>query len=272
MMKTYQLTHPLERTRKKDAIPFEHVFYNQHWLIFNPHKMQESLTFDSDGTFIVRSQSGKASKGQWIYKGGDAFKLTLDNGTYGLHLVHLDNNLMMFELHDTKQYFILVSEQCLKTINLNTLDAIEYYIGKLNAEISEQLKNPEGFQRVASHVVPIMVMGGLYHNASWFHESNHEHQDKDDNHVSQDVYQDELDDEVELDLALDDFDESIEDEGIMEDDFVNVVDNNSYDDVEYEEPLYDEEDTYEEGYGEYGDFSEEEIIYDYLQSQEEEDE
>ena len=258
-MKTFKLNHPLKRMQNENTLPFEKLICTQAWLVFDPEVMTETLSFYPNGTFVSQTKTSDAHgthpsalvRGKWLYQGGDTFQFTFEGGVYGLHLVHLDTNLMIFELHDTKQYFILISKKCQQTINLNSLDEIDYYIGKLNAEFIERTQHPSTFNGIAPDIVPIMVMGGLFHSLPWFHDSDN---DDTDVHLAKDVNRDEYDDEAEDDLRMD------ENEAYYEDD--------EFDDDEYVDTEYiDDEDENDNVYDDYTGLSEEEIIDDYLEDQ-----
>lgn len=264
-MKTFKLKKSLVRTNNKEKIPFEKIMFHNHWIVFDSQEMTKALTFHSDGTFEV-TKTGKNNyeprEGQWKYKGGDAFDFLFDDGTYGLHLVHLDSYLMVFELHETKQYFILVSEREPKNMKLNSLDAIELYIRQLKTEVAERLRTPDFFYGRAFDIIPVVIMGSVFQSVPWFHDDKDDDNHKIDmNHKDDNL--DEFDDEAEEDVWWDENDKSLE-TGEREED-------ESYLDDEVDEPVYDEQSVYEDQlYDDYGGLSDEEIIYDYLESQDEE--
>ena len=278
-MKTYQFSKPFDRISGNDTIHYEKVMFNRHWMIFDPGKIKDHILFSSDGTYR-KTASKTESVGHWKYLGGDAFELQNNGSTYGLHLVHLDNNLMIFELHDTKQYFILVSQQCLRSINLNSLASIEYYIQKVQVEVQERMAHPTHYQSVVSHVIPIMVMGGICNSLFWNHDRDddkHDSTDKEGHAYATDNADDfdpndDFDDEENFDDQYDfENEDGFEDEDDFEDDELNA-ENDDNESTEYYEPVYDEpeydepydEPVYEDESSDYGGFTEEEIIYDYL--------
>ena len=255
-MKTYQLKHQLKRVSHKATIHFENVIYQHTWYIFNPYQIAETLIFNADKTLLITSKK-RITHGVWDYHKGDAFDFHIDGVCYVLHLVHLDNNLIIFELQDTKQYFILLSYQAIYTLNLTSLDSIEYYIKKLQLQVREQVEKPTYTTTTTNHIIPILVMGGLQGLDFWHHDS-----DEDTSNPSKDKPEkDEIDDE---------FEEWYEDENFM-------LDETEDNELECEDSLYDTFDEesalqgteYEDdNYNEYGDLTEEEVIYDYLQNEE----
>lgn len=257
-MKTYQFKHPLERISINATVHFEKGIYQHKWYVFNPTRITDTLTFNPNKSFIL-TDSGKDITGEWNYLGGDQFNLQINGAVYGLHLVHLDGNLLIFELHDTKQYFILISPLALNVLALTDLDSIEYYISKLNIQINAQIKNPSTSHNFTNNILPILVMGGIYDSLFWQHSFDHDHEGIGFETTKNDYTDEDKDenDEFDEDEAFDENEEDLIDNEIYPEDLVD-------DDQEYEEPIYDD------GYTDYGGLSEEEIIYDYLESQEEE--
>ena len=294
-MKTFELKRPLGRIPQNVVIPFKKVLFKYTWLIFDPVCMSDTITFSPDGRF-TKSMAGKVLNGYWKYQGGDAFQLKMEGASYGMHLVHLDSNLVLFELHNTKQYYILVSPNANVQYSFGSLDSIEYYIQKLKDMVDDSRMQPRRVNGLAGHVVPIIVMGALCDSLFWHHEpdwnagdDHRVHRDVEEDNSRADVDDredelydeldgefdeldgefdeldgefDELDDDFDLDESDNDFDES---SGQFDDEFSEDVDD---DGVEYMEPV-NEEPLYDNGYDDYGGLTEEEVIYDYLEDQDE---
>ena len=260
-MKTFELKRPLGRIPQNVVIPFKKVLFKYTWLIFDPVCMTDTITFSPDGRF-KKSMAGKVLKGYWKYQGGDAFQLKMEGALYGMHLVHLDSNLVLFELHDTKQYYILVSPDGYQQHSFGSLDSIEYYIQKLKEMVDDRRMQPRRENGLVGHVVPILVMGALCDSLFWHHDDDEPTDKHEVNRgTEEDDFRDDMYDELDREWE-DEFDESNDE--FDEDSSVEIAD----DDLEYMDPA-NEEPLYDDGYDDYGGLTEEEVIYDYLQDQDE---
>lgn len=281
-MKTFQFSKPLKRISQGVNIQFENVLYQNVWHVFDVPVMTETMTFKPNQTLVV-ARSGKEVEGSWKYTGGDSFQLKLDGASYWLHLVHLDNNLLIFELYDTRMYSIFVSQNAMQTLALTSLDSIEYYIEKLKKQIHERVQNPSRSHGGSSNILPILVMGGVYSSLFRNHDHSdffHPDSDKDGKQVSsEDEFIDE-EGEWNEDGEMEDFsdvDNDFEDIDDEEDGFEDI-DGDGFEDVDNAQDVYYEQEDdwveepvdteFDEVYDEYGGLTEEEIIYDYLENQE----
>ena len=133
-MKTYTFKQSLSRIHNLTAVSFEKFMLQNKWFVFDSEGITDSVIFHPNHIFEVNSQR-KISFGQWKYFNEDYFELNINDACYGLHLVHFDNNLMVYELHDTKQYFILLSQQGMNTFSFISLEHIEYYIKRHKVQV-----------------------------------------------------------------------------------------------------------------------------------------
>lgn len=281
-MKTYRLNQPLERISQESTIQFEKAMLQDKWYIYDSDQITDTIIFHADNTLELLKVF-KNKKGEWNYMGGDLFSLHIDEKLDELHLVHLDNNLMIFEQGDTKKYLILISYHAMKSLSLNSLFNIEYYLKKVREQMREYTKNPSMFRQTVPYFMPIVVMGGLHHADFW---SNHDDKEVEHKKERSEAESEMLDEGlVEGDMIDEDLidryysDEEIDADLLDEEPEFATSDNNVYvNDDEYDNQYEDDNENDEEYYdtdddksNEYGGFTEEEIIYDYLESQEEDD-
>ena len=302
-MKTYKLSQPLDRKFTTIKFRLEDFMYKQCWYVFNPDGISEQfylsdwnvfkilplIKVHSNGTESNDSSLGNFRQGKWKYKGDDLFLFDIDGCLYRMHLVSIDSSLIIFELGDTKQYFILVSKSFRKKHEKVSLLAIERHLGlpcavsegdsasandtlsanhsfDANCTISNtrpvssmRTAEPGTHQGFFSRIINYVFLGGMFHAILGGHDHDKEHTEKTETKPTPDalldenLYYDELADEL-----ADEFADEFADGG----EYYDEADEGYYDDSE--ECLYgDPED--------YGGLTEEEVIYDYLQSQEDDD-
>lgn len=237
----------MKRVSEGTTIHFEPFLYHEKWHVFNPQQNPDTISFSPNGSF-VDVQRMKVTQGEWKYLGGDVFQLLVNGESVGVHLVHLDTNLLIFELGDTEQYFILVSDRAFHLALFTDLLSIEYYIQKVDLLIKEHVRRPAGSHEGLVHIIPIVATGLLFDSLSGlFHSDDDEKEfrEGDGRDLNEDLFFD-----------VDEFEDELED----------LDDDNEF----FEEDQVDEEPIYESEYDDYGGLTEEEVIYDYLQSEEDE--
>ena len=138
-MKTFTLNIPRDIRNWSYALDAKTILCSRSWIIINEGNVKEVYIFQEDGTLIL-SYNGKVCKTRWEYIAQNTSLIIEDteSDTYMLKPAYYDNKVLVLQVDGTDEYAIMVNENHIGELMLDSIDKIKQYI--------------EGQQNMASQV------------------------------------------------------------------------------------------------------------------------
>ena len=139
-MNTFTLNIPKGIKNWSYALDAKTILCSRSWIIFNDENVKEVYIFQKDGTLIV-SHNGKVSRTKWEYIAQNT-SLIIENDqseTFMLKPTYFDNKVLMLQVDGTDEYTIMLNENNIDELSLDSADKIKQYI-KEQQNIASQAK------------------------------------------------------------------------------------------------------------------------------------
>lgn len=143
-MRTYFL-HVYEKVKRKSKhLVDKSLFVDKRWLMFDEgNENNDVFVFQNDGVLII-SSNGIVTRGDWQLIGERDMLVRTHKFDLYFQLVHLDKDLMVFQLDGNNKFLIIVSEVLSKK-KFKSIREVESYLADLyfdqdhnnNSEIKE---------------------------------------------------------------------------------------------------------------------------------------
>ena len=139
-MKTFKLNIPKELRNWSNALDAKTVLCCRSWVVFNNEDVKEVFIFQEDGTLIV-SHNGKVAKTNWEYIAQNTSLIieNVDSCTYMLKPTYYDNKVLALQVDGTSEYVIMLNENCIEELMLDSLEKVVQYVGG-HQETADQAK------------------------------------------------------------------------------------------------------------------------------------
>ena len=139
-MKTYTLNIPKGTRNWSYALDAKTILCSRSWIIFNDENVKEVYIFQKDGTLII-SHNGKVCKTKWEYIAQNTSLIIedIESDTYMLKPTYYDNKVLVLQVDGTNEYAIMLNENCIEELMLDSLDEIKLYVEGQN-NIASQAK------------------------------------------------------------------------------------------------------------------------------------
>ena len=128
-MKTYTLNIPKGTRNWSYALDAKTILCSRSWIIFNDENVKEVYIFQEDGTLII-SHNGKVCKTKWEYIAQNTSLIIedIESDTYMLKPTYYDNKVLVLQVDGTNEYAIMLNENCIEELMLDSLDEIKLYV------------------------------------------------------------------------------------------------------------------------------------------------
>ena len=128
-MNTFTLNIPKGIRNWSYALDAKMILCSKSWIISNDEHTKEVYIFQKDGTLIV-SHNGKVSRTKWEYIAQNT-SLIIENDqseTFMLKPTYFDNKVLMLQVDGTDEYTIMLNENNIDELSLDSADEIKQYI------------------------------------------------------------------------------------------------------------------------------------------------
>ena len=128
-MKTFTLNIPRGIRNWSYALDAKTILCSRSWIIINEDNVKEVYIFQEDGTLIL-SYNGKVCKTRWEYIAQNTSLIIEDteSNTYMLKPAYYDNKMLILQVDGTNEYAIMVNENHIGELMLDSIDKIKQYI------------------------------------------------------------------------------------------------------------------------------------------------
>lgn len=135
-MKTYLLNVIQRVTQYSKQLDAEAVLYNKNWEVFNDSGEKEVFIFRTNNELLI-SRTGIVQKGKWELLSNNTLLIEVDGVLYLLNAAFVDSRFMALKLDGTNECMILIDSQLKQQLILESIDAINNYLEKINPRKNE---------------------------------------------------------------------------------------------------------------------------------------